>query len=642
MMLALVILFLLPIKLLCFVPESEFFSFGQSEGDALLNHNDDQHSAVQNISIVFKFFYEYHSELYVNTNGLISFRKGISTFTSEAFPKIGDLIVLAPFWTDIDTRNCSSTCNIWYRESTKYSDIVKATSEVLKYFPIMKHFGANWTYIVTWENVPFFGASDVGINKRNTFQCILITDTESTFVIYNYNKIEWTTGTASRGDADTGIGGTPAQVGFNMGDDFHFYSVKGSRTADIINLPDMSNVGYPGKFAFRVDLRDIKPAPPTGDPGQCYLKAADIAFVLDVSHSIDVSFLRNFLTAVLSYVPINEIECQIGMISFSSKSKIDFYFDDYADKDVLLAHVANITNMRGASNLEDALVDVKQLFTYSNGSRSYAKRFTFIFTDGLMVQSNQLETAADKFEKSFKYGSCFSWNRCFCQTRSTRKNSNRFHQSTVSISRYDLEISTVFASSARMSLYVKFKISCTSRIKGEMHVLLEDSIYITRAELKEGKQFIYTFIEALLSFHLQNVKLSVDVFGNKIIEAIQLYDISGMKYKLGSVAVVKYSGIDVNQSSLIKHVQNIGTLSSSNSFMIFITSGKSLDLYLIKKLQNVVDNSKTNLITVGLGSDPDWDNLEDLASYGYFVFSSEDARLLARLMEKELHTTTCS
>lgn len=49
-----------------------------------------------------------------------------------------------------------------------------------------------------------------------------------------------------------------------MGDDFHFFSVKGSRTADIINLPNLSNVGYPGKFAFRVDLRDIEPAPPPG------------------------------------------------------------------------------------------------------------------------------------------------------------------------------------------------------------------------------------------------------------------------------------------------------------------------------------------------------------------------------------------
>lgn len=115
-----------------------------------------------------------------------------------------------------------------------------------------------------------------------------------------------------------------------------------------------------------------------------------------------------------------------------------------------------------------------------------------------------------------------------------------------------------------------------------------------------------------------------------------------MKYKLGSVAFVEYSDGDVNKSALIKHVQNMGTLSSLNSFVIFITNGNSLDSNLIKKLQNVVNNSKTILISVGLDSDPDWDNLEDLSSYGYFVFSGEDARLLSRVMEKEVHTTTCS
>ena len=30
--------------------------------------------------------------------------------------------------------------------------------------------------------------------------------------MFLYNKIEWTTGTGSGGDASTGLGGTPAQV----------------------------------------------------------------------------------------------------------------------------------------------------------------------------------------------------------------------------------------------------------------------------------------------------------------------------------------------------------------------------------------------------------------------------------------------
>jgi len=48
--------------------------------------------------------------------------------------------------------------------------------------------------------------------QRNTFQAVLISDTKNAYVIYNYNKIEWTTGTSNGGNGSTGLGGLPAQV----------------------------------------------------------------------------------------------------------------------------------------------------------------------------------------------------------------------------------------------------------------------------------------------------------------------------------------------------------------------------------------------------------------------------------------------
>jgi hypothetical protein len=53
-----------------------------------------------------------------------------------------------------------------------------------------------------------------------------------------------------------------------MGDEVHNYSVEGSRSSNIINIPSMSNVGSPGKFVFKVDLEDIEPVP---TPGSLYL-----------------------------------------------------------------------------------------------------------------------------------------------------------------------------------------------------------------------------------------------------------------------------------------------------------------------------------------------------------------------------------
>lgn len=42
---------------------------------------------------------------------------------------------------------------------------------------------------------------------------MLTTDSKMFYIILNYWDIQWTTGTASDGDAETGLGGTPAHVG---------------------------------------------------------------------------------------------------------------------------------------------------------------------------------------------------------------------------------------------------------------------------------------------------------------------------------------------------------------------------------------------------------------------------------------------
>lgn len=55
-----------------------------------------------------------------------------------------------------------------------------------------------------------------GSRQVNTFQAVLITDGVSSFAIFNYHEISWTTGTASGGDPLTGLGGVMAQVRFSL------------------------------------------------------------------------------------------------------------------------------------------------------------------------------------------------------------------------------------------------------------------------------------------------------------------------------------------------------------------------------------------------------------------------------------------
>jgi hypothetical protein len=88
--------------------------------------------------------------------------------------------------------------------------------------------------------------------QTNTFQAVLITDGNCSHVTYLYvdRLIQWTTGDASGGEG--GLGGRPAQAGFDAGDATRSFSLPG-----IINIKTITNVGVPGQCTFRVDLDTI-------------------------------------------------------------------------------------------------------------------------------------------------------------------------------------------------------------------------------------------------------------------------------------------------------------------------------------------------------------------------------------------------
>jgi len=79
---------------------------------------------------------------------------------------------------------------------------------------------------------------------------VLATDGTRTFAIFLYEDIQWTTGD-NDGGID-GLGGIPAQVGFNRGNGIDFAAIPASRTPNVINLASTSNVRVPGVYIFQI------------------------------------------------------------------------------------------------------------------------------------------------------------------------------------------------------------------------------------------------------------------------------------------------------------------------------------------------------------------------------------------------------
>lgn len=202
--------------------------FGTSE----LAPNDDGFSSAIDISPAFpgglRFFGMTFNRVVVNTNGNLTFgTTGVSTFTPRPFP-IASQRMIAPFWADVDTRGDGRPAR-----NGVYWDLRPGQMTV------------------TWHNVGYFSIRD---DKSNDFQLILRGTPECGMgdfdVEFRYNRCEWTTGGAS-GGVD-GLGGTPAQAGFDAGDMAHYYALPGSFTMAVLDLCRTSNVGEPGVWRFQI------------------------------------------------------------------------------------------------------------------------------------------------------------------------------------------------------------------------------------------------------------------------------------------------------------------------------------------------------------------------------------------------------
>ena len=77
--------------------------------------------------------------------------------------------------------------------------------------------------------------------QENTFQVVIATDGQQTFVFFIYGDIEW------------GF----ANIGFSAGDGVRYFMVPGALSFDSVNIEEGSNVGRRGVYIYRVDQCSI-------------------------------------------------------------------------------------------------------------------------------------------------------------------------------------------------------------------------------------------------------------------------------------------------------------------------------------------------------------------------------------------------
>jgi len=204
--------------------------------------NDDGSTSLVPIGFSLNFFGSTYDHLYVNNNGNLTFDSQLSIFTP--FPILQtNRSIIAPFFADVDTRG----------------------GNVLTYGPgavgERPAFGATWPGVGCYSNnqavldyfqVLLIDRSDVGLGDFD--------------IEFNYDQIQWETGTASGGNSVC-QGGSSARVGYSNGQTTAFElpgsAVNGAflDTNTVTGLIHNSrNSLQPGRYLFPVR----NGAPPTG------------------------------------------------------------------------------------------------------------------------------------------------------------------------------------------------------------------------------------------------------------------------------------------------------------------------------------------------------------------------------------------
>lgn len=189
-----------------------FLVFGPAAGDSLVPMEDWLVYGPISMSESIPYLNSFYSSFYASVDGYIIFSP---FFTRQIYP----------YNADLDTRYSG---NIFYRRLNS-TDLNTIKSEIR--LVSSSQFNPSSGFVVTWYQVPLLNVPD---NTNYTFQAIVISNRNQTYLIYNYDNqsspIVWSSATGYVSDYEANLF-TP-----------------GSSTI----MADASNVNVTGKWIFRV------------------------------------------------------------------------------------------------------------------------------------------------------------------------------------------------------------------------------------------------------------------------------------------------------------------------------------------------------------------------------------------------------
>ncbi|MGQ9504528.1 MAG: GEVED domain-containing protein [Thermogutta sp.] len=186
-------------------------------GNIVVPVGDDMVSAAIALGFDFEFFGKLYNQIYVSTNGIVTFENPVNAFSASGFPQAEPM--LAPFWSDVDTR-ATGQIRLQRSTSTRGNPVVQ----------------------IDWINVGYHNQHS---DKKNTFSLYIEDDPGGDIVVFHYFDMQWTTGDTF---GVNGFGAPGAVIGFDAGDGIHYATF-----ARPSSPTDLAALMATGEYGFRLD-----------------------------------------------------------------------------------------------------------------------------------------------------------------------------------------------------------------------------------------------------------------------------------------------------------------------------------------------------------------------------------------------------
>lgn len=115
------------------------------------------------------------------------------------------------------------------------------------------------------------------------------------------------------------------------------------------------------------------------------LEVADIIFLIDGSRSIyylDFNKITRFIETLINKTEVGKTRVQIGVIQFSTQSRLEFRLDQYSEKNKLLKALHDIEQLNEETSTGRALTFAIDYFDASQGGRPGERQYLIVITDG--------------------------------------------------------------------------------------------------------------------------------------------------------------------------------------------------------------------------------------------------------------------